>query len=168
MGLVDLNGMSPEKRPSNVVGNKGGTISIISHPNHSWIVYVDNETKVTTSIGTWGNREHVGVNYNIELSVIAQGGYEGRVSSTVNIDSNQAKALWKFIDENDEWGIWNNCSNFAVKAWESAGQKPFNQNSWVFGIPTPGALAHSVSRSDGYEIDKNFDGGCDAEENKAR
>ena len=168
MSLVDLDGLTATRPENAGMGASGGTLTIVSHPAHSWIVYTDVETGVTTSIGTWGNEEPIGVHYNLELDATLQGGYEGNVSLTGTISSEQAKDLWEFIDANNSWGYLNNCANFAAKAWESAGQKKLSQHSWVFGIPLSGSLARSISKMDGYQTNKNFEEGCDTEGNDAR
>ena len=166
--LVDLNGLTATRPENAGTGASGGILTIFSHNNHSWIAYTDVETGVITSVGTWGNKDHEGINYNIEKDFVSQGWYEGRVSSTASLTPEQAKNLWKFINANDNWGYWNNCSNFAADAWKNAGQKPFSQHSWLFGIPTPGALARSISKQEGYQVNKDIEGGCDTERNEAR
>lgn len=138
-----------------------GTLTIFSHPNHSWLAYTPANGQ-TFTIGTWGNIEPKGIHFNREAIAITQYGYyDGRVSLTRNITSEQEKKFIEFMENNNKWDVFYNCSNFSMDAWnEVTGMGLSNKNP--FGIPTPAALGRSIKKQEGYQINAPVDIGADS------
>ena len=129
-----------------------GILQIFAHKNHAWLVFTSDTTNITKTIGTWGNKSHVGVNYNIEVKFLNDGGYKGRVSLSAHIDDKQEESLNQFIDKNDRWDNFYNCASFAADAWEATGLGTLKHLALGF-VPTPGALARSIKKIDGHQVD---------------
>lgn len=104
----------------------------------------------TVSLGTWGNKsEHKGLWYNLESEMIASfNTYGGRVSTHMWLTKEQLNNLNYFITNRDSWSYTNNCSSFAVRAWNYV-----SDNKYSAGSPnTPRNLAFSI-RDGAYSID---------------
>lgn len=98
----------------------------------------------TMSIGTWGNKsEHKGLWYNLEAYFISKyASYGPRVSISYGLTSSQLSTLNSFIINNDKWSTLNNCSSFAVKAWNSIATTNYKLSA---GTPnTPKKLADNI------------------------
>ena len=132
-----------------------GILQIFAHTNHAWITFTSDQTGVTCSIGTWdgSHGKSRGVNYDVEAAGIAnRNWYRGRVSLSAHIDDIQEQNLFDFIQHNNRWEWWYNCSSFASDAWAAAGQVQVS-NKMLYFIPTPWTLAESIKQIPGYRID---------------
>ena len=119
-----------------------GILQIFAHTNHAWITFTSDQTGVTCSIGTWdgSHGKSRGVNYDVEAAGIAnRNWYRGRVSLSAHIDDIQEQNLFDFIQHNNRWKWWYNCSSFASDAWVAAGQVQSN--------PLPHSRGRRFSRS---------------------
>jgi hypothetical protein len=107
----------------------------------------------TVSLGTWGNQtEHVGLWYNLEAYLVSKNGaYSGRVSASWLMSSSQLATLTSFIKSNDSWSQnVNNCSTFAVGAWNVVVDSYARLSA---GVPnTPKNLANSIKSKFGTYV----------------
>lgn len=78
----------------------------------------------TIAVGTWSVLSHFGIWYNLEGNYVDfNNKYDGRVSVTIGIDSEDMVKVNKFIEENDRWNPLKNCSYFALNLYnEVAGE----------------------------------------------
>lgn len=105
------------------------------------------------TIGTWSILEHFGVWYNVESNYIEYcDKYNGRVSLSKQINKDDLEKITTFINDNDKWNIFRNCSYFAVNLWNSVAK---SGESFNVGR-TPSAIAKSIKLSDGYNQNQTF------------
>jgi RHS repeat-associated protein len=107
---------------------------------------------MSVTIGTFGNRtEHTGIFYNLEATL--KDTMDNYVSLTMEFDSDQLSTINDFISENDRWSLYNNCSSFVVRMWNSVSDTTLSAGSWW---NTPSGLADSIMKQDGYSTGRNF------------
>lgn len=109
------------------------------------------------TFGTWGNQDaHAGIWYNLE-SYFAhhESAFDGRVSLLTGVTYADLATINSVIEDNDEWGVFNNCSSFAVKVWNS-----ISENKLSAGSPnTPSSLMKNIQSKTNYENNRAI---CDA------
>lgn len=134
--------------------------SIPSTSGHAWVVITNYQTGSATigqlsgigqfqslSIGTWGNRsEHIGTWYNLEAKFASQGAYTSSVSLSKTISYSELLSINSLIANNDSWSNFNNCSDFAIKIWNSVSSTKLSNG--VFHTPT--TLRDSIKAVSGY------------------
>ena len=148
-------------------------MSIYSDPNggsfggHAFVVIMNDSDKTITvgtyeldagssvSIGTWGNMSgHKGIWYNLETAHQAiDGQYNTYVSLSMDINSVDLKIINEFIDNNDAWTAYNNCSYFASGVWNEVSD---TQVSSLGLWNNPQTLAKSIMSIDGYSTGTSF------------
>lgn len=107
----------------------------------------------TISFGTWSILQHFGVWYNVESNYIVQHDkYNGRLSITIGVNSEDIEILSKFISTHDRWNPICNCSNFALNLWNTVAESSEKIDKPL--IYTPSYIAGEVKKFDGYEINK--------------
>ena len=109
----------------------------------------------TISIGTWSSKAHFGVWYNVESNYIKDyNKYDGRISITAGISSQDTEKMNKFILAHDYWSPTNNCSNFALNLWNTVAEedeelvRPF--------IYSPSKIAKALKNFEGYETNREI------------
>lgn len=109
----------------------------------------------TITIGTWSIKAHFGVWYNVESNYIKDcNKYDGRISITAGISTEDLKKMNNFILSHDYWSPTNNCSNFALNLWNTVAEKdeelirPF--------IYSPSKIAKALKNFDGYETNREI------------
>lgn len=100
------------------------------------------------TVGTWGNKDgHKGIWYNLESYFANNGAYSGRVSIEENLTSSELSTLNEFINDNDKWTLFNNCSKFAREAWNSVSDTQLS-SGWP---STPAKLKNSIKKNS-YDV----------------
>lgn len=95
------------------------------------------------SLGTFGNQfEHLGIWYNIESLNADHPNYIGRVSLSQFINFNQLATINTYIQNNDSWSVYNNCSNFAAGVWNAVSDDDVKFSVW----PMPSVLADEIKK----------------------
>lgn len=109
----------------------------------------------TISIGTWSIKAHFGVWYNVESNYIKDyNKYDGRISITAGISSEDTEKMNNFILAHDYWSPINNCSNFALNLWNTVAEedeelvRPF--------IYSPSKIAKALKNFEGYETNREI------------
>ncbi|MBE6965687.1 MAG: hypothetical protein E7441_06605 [Ruminococcaceae bacterium] len=157
-----------------VFSDPNGTIGVSGHAintgAHSWIVVYNNSggnitvgrmsisTGTQIAIGTWGNQYindvnvlHKGVWYNLEPYMAKyEDAYSDNVSKSCELTESDLAALNNYINSHDTWSATNNCSSFAVGAWNTV--VGWNQLSAGI-INTPRNLANSIINTTVYTDD---------------
>lgn len=107
------------------------------------------------TFGTWSIQAHFGVWYNVESEYIRTcNKYDGRISITTGINSDDLAKINSFINSHDYWTPTNNCSNFALNLWNTIADKeeellrPF--------IYSPSHIANCLKNFENYETNKNI------------
>ena len=107
----------------------------------------------TISIGTWSILEHFGVWYNVESVYIeTTDKYNGRVSATIGVNSEDLEKIVSFISKKDKWNPINNCSYFALNLWNTVAKESEYINTPL--IYTPTYIAEELAKFDSYEYNK--------------
>ena len=110
------------------------------------------------TIGTWSIKAHFGVWYNVESNYIKNHNkYDGRISVTCGINSNDIATISKFIDNNDYWSPLHNCSQFALNLWNSVASTDEKLVTPV--IYSPGKIAKSLKNFEVYETNRQIETG---------
>ena len=143
------------------------SLSIYSDKNngHSFVCITNNSDKdftvgeitlkpgMSTTMGTYGNRssEHGGIFYNLEAT--STGKMNSFVSLTMDLKSDQLSTINDFIAKNDRWSVYNNCSSFAARLWNSVSDTSLSAGSWW---NTPSGLAKSIMKQANYSSGRTF------------
>lgn len=103
----------------------------------------------TITLGTWQNQSgHQGIWYNLESyfyhKTIQNSDYNGRVSISEYISSEELDDLNSLIDSKDYWNILYNCSSFASDCWNLFSDRKVDPGL----IPTPENLSNSIKQYD--------------------
>lgn len=110
------------------------------------------------TVGTWGNQSnHVGLWYNLEsyYSMVSSA-YDGRVSLTTYLDEDEMTVLHRYIYNYDHWSLLENCSFFAMNAWNLISNDKISAGT----ICTPKNLANSIMLYDYYEVNRSMPSRC--------
>jgi len=107
---------------------------------HAWLSYTPNGGAQTT-YGTWGNRPHIGLNRDLELT------YPFAASRSTALDSADQAGLVSFAAANDSWGYINNCASFAARGWRSVAGESLSYTT--LNIPNPSALGSGIVSANG-------------------
>lgn len=111
------------------------------------------DTDKTVCIGTWSIKEHFGVWYNVESNYYSTyNKYDGRVSVTIGLTAEDLDTLCSFIANNDKWNPLNNCSKFALNAWNSVASESERLLKPI--IYTPSNIVNQLKQFDSYEINR--------------
>lgn len=109
----------------------------------------------TIAIGTWSILEHFGIWYNVESNYIVQHNkYDGRLSITIGIDSEDISSLAKFMSTHDRWNPIFNCSNFALNFWNTVAENSEKIDKPL--IYTPSYIADEIKKFDNFETNKEI------------
>lgn len=103
----------------------------------------------SVTFGTWGNKlGHEGIWYNLEAyDINIKGEMDDRVSLSMGVVKENIDTINTLISENDTWSLFNNCSSFAVKIWNSVSVTDLSA-----GLPnTPTNLSKSIKKVSGYQ-----------------
>jgi RHS repeat-associated protein len=148
------------------------SLSIYSSPDtgltggHSFVVVENNSNEAiivgaysldagsSVSIGTWGNQEgNSGIWYNLEA--LNPNAFMDDVSMTMNFDKEQLSKINQFIDKNDEWTLYRNCSWFASGLWNDISDNKLSALNW-FAWNTPESLAYSIQNEECSVTGRSF------------
>ncbi len=130
---------------------------------HSW-VYIENLTDeplivglyelpggegVSIGTGKYHRGNGAGIYYNVESYLINNlDSAKGRYSLSIEINAEQLKKVSDTINANNRWKVHFNCSNFAEKVFNSAGERK------VYSLGTPSFLKTYIKLFTPY--DKNY------------
>lgn len=136
--------------------NLGHSFLTITSLNSSFKIcnyqLIENET---ICIGTWSILEHFGVWYNLESNYINfNNKYNGRISLSKGIDLKDIDTISSYIDKNDEWTPFKNCSCFAIGLWNSVAKPSENLDTYL--IYTPSKLVKDLKSFTSYDINKTI------------
>lgn len=153
--------------PVNAVDPSGLEGLLILHTTqycgaHSWIEFRPGPNEVgpildPTGSGaiigssiTWGTRKGSRIQTNVEK----RGNYASSHAIGAWLSNEQQKQLFEFLrNEYPVWSNGNNCSNFARKAWEAAGQDPIQGSHWnTWGMSTPWGLASHIGAENNFPL----------------
>lgn len=144
----------------NVSDGKAESTPFVKCYGHAWIsldnqsghsIYLmdkeiqDNEV---LTFSTWAISSHMGVTFNLEPSFINQfARYPERKSVSIKIDESKLSEIEKFINENDRWTLFRNCTYFSVKLWNLIAG---DENEIILRSPvySPGTLAKAIDEFD--------------------
>lgn len=145
---------------------------MINSLGHAWLS-VENQTDEAVKFndyeispsealyfGAWGSSAKWGVCYNMEPNFASEfGRYEGTISLSTKIDLNQLEEIAKFVSENDQWNIIQNCSWFATYCWNSAMEDDADLPTyWIY---TPTSLCSDIMNFEEYQVNKPMTGAKD-------
>ena len=117
------------------------------------ILSFDLEKDKTMCIGTWAIKDHFGVWYNVESNYFASyNKYDGRVSVTISLNEEELNKLCSFISTKDRWNPINNCSKFALNAWNSVASEEESLIKPL--IYTPSNIANQLKKFDSFEVNR--------------
>lgn len=109
----------------------------------------------TITIGTWCIDKNLGVWFNIESNyIINHNKYDGRYSITTGIGVDDISTINNFISGHDKWGIFKNCSYFAVSLWNEIAED--NETIETKPIFTPQFVEKEITKFDTYEINRTI------------
>ena len=107
----------------------------------------------TICVGTWAIKDHFGVWYNVESNYFdTYNKYDGRVSVTISLSTEELDKLCSFISKNDRWNPLNNCSKFAMHAWNIVATESERLIKPI--IYTPSNIVSQLKMFDNYEINR--------------
>lgn len=104
----------------------------------------------TVTLGTWGNKsEHTGLWYTLEAWFIHEDSLAyATESDSTPLYATQLRTLNKYIISHDTWSPTDNCSSFAMAAWNAV--MPWDlQVSAGWPVNTPTYLMSSISNLPG-------------------
>lgn len=145
----------------------GDTLPLIFNLGHSFLSFTNTSNEVinistytcqpneTVCIGTWSISTHFGVWYNVESNYdICNKRYDGRLSISKKIDSQDVTKLTKFIEEHNTWNPLQNCSYFALNCWnELAAESEIIAKPIIY---TPTHIASQIKLFSGYKLNKEM------------
>lgn len=110
----------------------------------------------TICVGTWSIRDHFGVWYNVESNYITEHNkYDGRVSVTIGIGSDDIDTISDFIYKSDNWNPLHNCSYFAINLWNNIASN--TEKLDIGGLfYTPAKLKSEIIKFPNYEINREI------------
>ncbi|MBE5738831.1 MAG: hypothetical protein E7354_03815 [Clostridiales bacterium] len=107
----------------------------------------------TIAVGTWSVASHFGIWYNLEGNYIDEHDkYNGRVSVTIGLNSEDMIKVNDFIKENDRWNPLKNCSFFALNLYNLVASETESIPTPL--IYTPTYIAKHIKAFDSYETNK--------------
>lgn len=144
--------------------NDGGS-SALNMSGHAFLAFENTSSSDVTvggltvapgeeiTFGTWGNQDaHHGIWYNLESYAInSLGNYANRVSLSTDVTQDDIDEINTIITNNDTWGLFNNCSSFAVRVWNQVSSVTLSA-----GTPnTPTSLRTNIRSKSGYETGRS-------------
>lgn len=109
----------------------------------------------TIAIGTWSIKAHFGVWYNVESNYIKDyNKYDGRLSITTGIGSEDIEKVSDFILSHDYWNPLQNCSYFALNLWNEIAEDGEKLDSMA--IFSPSAIANQIKTFESYDVNKEI------------
>ena len=125
--------------------------------SHAWIVIKNNTSSAVTvgryklnanasvTIGTWGNTTPTGIWYNKERNKISEfQNNNNTVYKTASISTSKLSKINSTINSSDTWGLLNNCTHFAIRVWNSAG------DTQISSCTTPAQLRNKIINTGSY------------------
>ncbi len=110
----------------------------------------------SVTIGTWGNTTPTGIWYNKERNKISEFQNNNntvyktasistsklsKINSTINSSDSKINST---INSSDTWGLLNNCTHFAIRVWNSAG------DTQISSCTTPAQLRNKIINTGSY------------------
>ena len=109
----------------------------------------------TIAIGTWSIKAHFGVWYNVESNYIADyNKYDGRLSITTGLDSQDIEDMTDFIFAHDYWNPLQNCSYFALNLWNEVVEESEKLDGML--IYSPSGIASQLKTFESVEENKEL------------
>lgn len=110
----------------------------------------------TYAIGTWSIVSHFGIWFNVESSYITKTNkYDGRVSLSIGIDSDDIETLRSFMASHDKWTPIHNCSYFAFAAWNTVADENEKIDKPALTY-TPNYVANFIKKFDNFETNREI------------
>ncbi len=130
--------------------------SIDNQTGHS--IYINNnEIKdgEMISFSIWALSGRFGVVYNLEPSFAEKyGRYVGRKSLSMNIDEAKLAIIEEYINENNRWTLFTNCSHWSVDLWNELADN--NKLKTPVFLYTPQRLQKAIGEYCTAETDMDF------------
>lgn len=107
----------------------------------------------TICIGTWSISNHFGVWYNVESNYNSKyNRYDGRISLTKEISSNDITTITTFIAKHNYWNPFRNCSYFALNLWNSVADSNEKLKKPIIYSPTH--VTQEIKKFNNYEYNR--------------
>lgn len=105
------------------------------------------------ALGTWSVKSHFGIWYNLEGNYSRDyRKYDGRISVSIGISSEDVKKVNEYISKNDHWSALKNCSYFALNLYNLVATDTETINTPL--IYTPAYIASKIKLFDSFETNK--------------
>lgn len=138
-----------------IFASADGGSSSLNFSGHSWLTVKNNSPynvligkmtispNETVSLGTWGNKIHDGLYYNLEHYFdINYNSYNNNSCYKKNMFIYQWNNINSVVLNNDSWSYFDNCASFAIDVWNAAmPQYSFSKPE----IPTPSQLKSQIN-----------------------
>lgn len=108
------------------------------------------------SIGSWGQRHHIGLWYNLEIYYFMLNRYVGRACLITEIEEDDIPKLADFIRTHDHWSTKYNCSTTAIGMYNSVCNKEDIIEEGKNLIP--GKLYDKICMRDTHLFDQTLEG----------
>lgn len=174
MSIASSVGTNLEAASSNVATVKIYSIGKVSsgassnNLGHTWITIKNTTSKTitvgrynlckgcTVSAGTFGNKRHNGVYYNLEgyYNNLDSSQFENTVSLSENVTAKELSWITRSIKNNDNWSKGNNCSDFALRIWNYI--SPSSKDIYPFGVDTPTGVEKKIKAIKGHGTGFSF------------
>lgn len=105
------------------------------------------------ALGTWSVKAHFGLWYNLEGNYSKDyNKYDGRISVSIGLTLDDLAKVNEYIEDNDHWGVYKNCSYFALNLYNLvASDSEYIDTPLIY---TPGYIAGIIKKFDTYETNK--------------
>lgn len=105
------------------------------------------------ALGTWSVKSHFGVWYNLEGNYTKDyRKYDGRISITIGLTLDDLNKVNEYIEDNDHWSVFKNCSYFALNLYNLvASDSEYIATPLIY---TPSYIAGFIKKFDTYETNK--------------
>ncbi len=102
------------------------------------------------TISTWCIKGNFGVWIDVESAYInAHNKYDGRISVEKQIDAEDLEKINKYIQKNNTWNVFKNCSAFSVGVWNTVAKQ--SEQLFLDLIPTPTKVAKEIKKFENYK-----------------
>lgn len=109
----------------------------------------------TITISTWSILDHFGIWYNVESNYIKfNDKYNGCISVTTGINSKDVSNINNFIEKNDYWNPFSNCTKFSLSIWNIVAEE--NEKIEKPFMYFPKYVYKEIQNFDHYEINQNI------------
>ena len=154
LSIFSYDGKSETKNLLKNYGHSFFTIKNISEND----IYLGNykiKQNEIVSCGIWSITTHFGIWYNVESNYIEFcDKYNGRVSITKNINIEDLDRINKFMENNDIWLPFKNCSYFCINIWNCVANN--GEKIKTKFLTSPSYLVDQLKNFNGYEVNRDI------------